>query len=59
MVGSCKIQVFVLFYVTLLGLGRLKFGVLQVRDSGTCSVDLEDYTNDPRVCNRGVYSGVG
>jgi hypothetical protein len=49
----------VLFYVTLLGLGRLKFGVLQVRDSGTCSVVLGDYTNDPRVRNCGVYSGVG
>jgi hypothetical protein len=48
-----------MFYVTLLGLGRLKFGILQVRDSGTCSAVLEDYTNDPRVRNRGVYSGDG
>jgi hypothetical protein len=32
---------------------------LQVRDSGTCSVVLEDYTNNPQVSNRDVYSGVG
>jgi hypothetical protein len=54
-----KYSFYVLFYVTLLGLGRLKFGVLQVRDSGTCLAVLEDYTNDPRVRNRSVYSGVG
>jgi hypothetical protein len=54
-----KYSFYILFYVTLLGLGRLKFGVLQVRDSGTCSAVLEDYTNDPWVRNRSVHSGVG
>jgi hypothetical protein len=58
-VGNCKILFCVLFYVTLLGLDRFKFGTLQVRDSGTCSVVLGDYPNDPRVRNCGVYSGVG
>jgi hypothetical protein len=54
-----KYSFYVLFYVTLLGLGRLQFGVVQMRDSGTCLAVLEDYTNDPQVSNRGVYSGVG
>jgi hypothetical protein len=54
-----KYSLYVLFYVTLLGLGRLKFGVLQVRDSGTCSAVLEDYTKDLRVRNRSAYLGVG
>jgi hypothetical protein len=58
-VGNCKIQFCVLFYVTLLGLDRFKFGALQVRDSGTCSVVLGDYLNDPQVCNCCVYLGVG
>jgi hypothetical protein len=38
-----KYSFYVLFYVTLFGLGRLKFGVLQVRASGTYSVVIEDY----------------
>jgi hypothetical protein len=54
-----KYSFYVLFYVTLLGLNRLKFGVLQVRGSGTCLAVLEDYTKDIRVRNRSAYSGVG
>jgi hypothetical protein len=37
----------------------LKFGELQVRDSGTCLAVLEDYTKDLQVRNCSAYSGVG
>jgi hypothetical protein len=58
-VGNCEILFCVLFYVTLLGLDRFKFGALPVHDSGTCSVVLGDYPNDPQVRTCGDYSGVG